>query len=85
MNNLIKEIGIRHKAQSEVMVYEGGVFEFKPTDLEISTHKDRGDLLAVIDATRALLEEWRDEYGDYPQSKDDCADELEALLNGGTP
>ena len=36
---------------------------------------------ATIKAARALLEEWRDEYGDYPQSKDDCADELQALLN----
>jgi len=87
MRNLIKKIQARHKTQSEVMAHKGGVARFRLTYLEIVTHQDRGDLLAVIDATRALADKWREEdeimsHGGRLLTALDCIDNLEALLNG---
>ena len=34
------------------------------------------------DEAARLVAEWRSENGDYPESKQDCADELSAILKG---
>ena len=85
MNNLIKEAQARHDADETWYAYwdDAGPSGYpRPAQ-----HKGRGDLLAVIDAARALADKWREEdeimsHGGRLLTALDCVEDIEALLNG---
>ena len=88
MRNLIKKIQARHKTQSEVMAHKGGVARFRLTYLEIVTHQDRGDLLAVIKSIGDLCDEsvLKGNVMEFADSRKAVrADAIKALLNGDAP
>ena len=88
MNNKIKEIQARHDADETWYAYRDNAW---PSGYPRSAqHKDRGDLLEVIRAARALADKWRDEdeimsQGGRLITALDCVEDIEALLNGGAP
>ena len=87
MNNLIQQIQAQHDADETWYAYRDDAW---PSGYpRPAQHKDRGDLLEVINAARVLLERWRDLEDSTPrklyQSGYGCADELEALLDGDAP
>ena len=76
----IQEIQARHEecGRHNKGMFSGWLYE---------AHTGRGDLLAVIDATRALADKWREEdeimsHGGRLLTALDCVEDVEALLNG---
>jgi hypothetical protein len=67
------------KLEARILQLENGNEDYRIESADQRLHIIRQS--EAIGKAKKLPEKWRLENGDYPESKQDCADELQAALN----